>query len=143
MRPSDPLKSYTQIAAQTAPRGVLVLMLFDRALRALDTALSGFEYTDPRQRNETIHNNLRRAIDIIRFLNNSLNLEAGGELAATLRRLYQYFDGLLVKSNLKKNRDGVDEVISHLKPLRDSWAEMLSKQGEEQVEERVEELTTA
>jgi flagellar protein FliS len=143
MRPSDPLKSYTQIAAQTAPRGVLVLMLFDRALRALDTALSGFEYTDPRQRNETIHNNLRRAIDIIRFLNNSLNLEAGGELAATLRRLYQYFDGLLVKSNLKKSRDGVDEVISHLKPLRDSWAEMLSKQGEEQVEERAEELTTA
>jgi flagellar secretion chaperone FliS len=143
MRPSDPLKSYAQIAARTAPPGVLVLMLFDRALRALDTALVGFEYTDPRERNETIHNNLRRAIDIIRFLNNSLNLEAGGELAATLRRLYKYFEEHLLTSNLKKNRDGVDEVLRHLKPLRDSWAEMLSKQGEEQVDERVEELTTA
>jgi flagellar protein FliS len=126
----NPLKSYTQIATQTAPPGLLVLMLFDRALRALQTALAGFEYTDPRQRNETIHNNLRRAVDIIRLLNNSLNLEEGGELANTLRNLYRYFEDLLVKSNLQKRREGVDEVITHLKPLRDSWAEMLNKQGQ-------------
>lgn len=131
MHTFNPLKSYTQIAAKTAPRGVLVLMLFDRALRALDAALTGFQYTDPRERNETIHNNLRRAVDIVRFLNQSLNLEQGGELAATLRRLYRYFEDLLLKSNLQKQRDGIDEVITHLKPLRDAWAEMLTKQGEE------------
>ncbi|HTR42761.1 MAG TPA: flagellar export chaperone FliS [Pseudomonadales bacterium] len=132
MHIANPLKSYTQIAAQTAPPGVLILMLFDRALGAMETALAGFEYTDPRERNEAIHNNLRRAIDIIRLLNSSLNLEEGGELAATLRRLYVYFEDLLLKSNLKKNRDGVDEVLGHLRPLRDSWAAMLSKQGEEE-----------
>jgi flagellar secretion chaperone FliS len=132
MQMANPLKSYTQIAAQTAPPGVLILMLFDRALGALEMALAAFEYTDPGRRNETIHNNLRRAVDIIRLLNNSLNLQEGGELAATLRRLYVYFEDRLVKSNLKKSRDGVDEVISHLRPLRDSWAEMLSKQGQEE-----------
>jgi flagellar protein FliS len=138
---SNPLKSYTQIATQTAPPGVLILMLFDRALRSLETALTGFEYSDPRQKNETIHNNLRRAIDIIRLLNNSLNLQEGGELAQTLRNLYVYFEDRLLKSNLKKQRDGVDEVIEHLKPLRDSWAEMLSQQGAGQPQE--EELATA
>ncbi len=131
MQISNPIKSYTKIAAQTAPPGVLILMLFDRALCSLETALTGFEYSDPRKKNETIHNNLRRAIDIIRFLNNSLNLEEGGELARTLRSLYFYFEDRLFKSNLKKQREGVDEVISHLKPLRDAWAEMLSKQREE------------
>lgn len=135
MRTFDPLKSYTQIAAQTAPPGVLILMLFDRALRSLETALIGFEYTDPRQKNETVHNNLRRAVDIIRLLNNSLNLQEGGELAATLRRLYNYFEDLLVKSNMKKRRDGVDEVISHLRPLRDAWAEMLGTLKQEPAEE--------
>lgn len=130
MHTLNPLKSYAQIAGQTAPRGTLILMLFDRALRALDTALAGFEYTDPRERNETIHNNLRRAIDIIRLLNQSLNLEEGGELATTLRRLYSYFENRLLTSNLQKRRDGVDEVITHLKPLRDSWAEMLSNYSE-------------
>lgn len=130
----NPLKSYTQIAARTAPPGLLVLMLFDRALRSLQSALVGFSYTDPRQRNETIHNNLRHAVEIIRLLNNSLNLEQGGELAGTLRNLYRYFEDRLLKSNLQKRRDGVDEVITHLKPLRDAWAEMLNKQGQDPAE---------
>jgi flagellar secretion chaperone FliS len=129
MKNFNPLKSYTQIAAQTASPGLLILMLLDRALRALQTALTGFELNDPRQRNETIHNNLRRAVDIVRLLNNSLNLEQGGELAVTLRNLYRYFEDRLVNSNLQKRREGVDEVIMHLKPLRDAWAEMLNKQG--------------
>jgi flagellar protein FliS len=135
MNITNPFKSYTQIAAQTAPPGVVILMLYDRALRALDTALAGFEYADPRQRNETIHNNLRRAVDIVRLLNNSLNLQEGGELAGTLRNLYFYFEDLLVKSNMQKRREGVDEVISQLKPIRDSWAQMLEQQGQEQPKE--------
>ncbi|HTV41923.1 MAG TPA: flagellar export chaperone FliS [Candidatus Sulfotelmatobacter sp.] len=138
MHTLNPLKSYTQIAAKTAPRGLLVLMLFDRALRALDTALTGFEYIDPRERNETIHNNLRHAVDIIRFLNQSLNVDQGGELAATLRRLYRYFEDLLVKSNMQKRRDGVDEVITHLRPIRNAWAEMLSKYDNEAADPKAE-----
>ena len=133
----NPIKSYTRIAAQTAPPGVLILMLFDRALRSLETALTGFEYSDPRKKNETIHNNLRRAIDIIRLLNHSLNLQEGGELARTLRNLYHYFEDRLLNSNFKKTRDGVDEVIRHLRPLRDAWAEMLKKQGVEEVKEEI------
>lgn len=129
------VKSYTQIAAKTAPPGVLVLMLFDKALRSLQTALTGFDYQDPKQKNETIHNNIRHALDIIRFLKNSLNLEAGGELAATLRNLYFYFEDLLVKSNLKKRRDGVDEVIRHLEGIRNAWATMLVSQKEDEGKE--------
>jgi flagellar secretion chaperone FliS len=132
---ANPLKSYTKIAAQTAPPGVLILMLFDRALGSMEAALSGFEHTDPREKNETIHNNLRRAVDIIRLLNHSLNLQEGGELAGTLRRLYVYFEDLLVKSNMIKNRDGVREVIGHMRPIRDAWAKMLNKQGREEPKE--------
>jgi flagellar secretion chaperone FliS len=132
---ANSIKSYTQIAAKTAPPGVLILMLFDRALSSLETALSGFEYTDPREKNETIHNNLRRAVDIIRLLNYSLNLQEGGELAGTLRRLYVYFEERLVNSNQRKNREGVHEVIGHLRPIRDSWAEMLNKQGQDEPKE--------
>jgi flagellar protein FliS len=134
MQNSDPFKSYTQIAAQTAP-GVLIQMLFDRGVRALEEALAGFECDDPRQKNETIHNNLRRAVDIVRLLKNSLNLEEGGELAQTLQNLYSYFEEHLVRSNMQKSRDGIDEVLRHLRPLRDSWTEMLSKRGQEQEKE--------
>lgn len=143
MQHSDPIKSYTRIAAQTAPPGVLIEMLFDRAIRALEEALTGFGYSDPREKNETVHNNLRRAIDIIRLLKNSLNLEEGGELAQTLRNLYSYFEEHLVRSNTIKSRDGVDEVLRHMRPLRDSWSEMLGKQGQDQPAEQEKELMTA
>jgi flagellar protein FliS len=130
MNTANSWKSYRRIATQTAPPGQLILMLFDGALHSLERALIGFDFHDPREKNQTIHNNLQRAADIIRQLNNSLNLEAGGKLAETLRNLYHYFDQRIVESNFKKQRDGVDEVILHLKELRDAWATMLTNQGQ-------------
>jgi flagellar protein FliS len=105
-------------------------MLFDGALHSLERALTGFDYADPGERNQTIHNNLQRAVNIIRQLKYSLNLEAGGKLAETLRNLYSYFDRRIVESNFRKRRDGVDEVIVHLKELREAWAAMLASQSE-------------
>lgn len=125
----NPWKSYRQTATLTAPPGQIVLMLFDGALHALERALPGFSYDDPAQANMTIHNNLRRAQEIIRELNHSLNMEKGGECAATLRRLYNYFDRRISESNLRKRREGVDEVLVHLTELRGAWALMLNKHG--------------
>ena len=126
MRPANPWKSYRQIATQTAPPGQLVLMLFDGALRSLDRALLGFNCAEVGERNAAIHNNLQRAIDIIRELNGSLDLEAGGQLADTLRNLYAFFERRLLESNLKKSRKGIDEVVPMLKQLRDAWFNMLN-----------------
>jgi len=125
MPPANPWKSYRRIATQTAPPGQLVLMLFDGALRALDRALVGFHCTDVGERNATIHNNLQHAVDIIRELNSSLDLEAGGQLADTLRNLYVFFERRLLESNLRKSRKGIDEVVPMLKQLRDAWFSML------------------
>jgi flagellar protein FliS len=125
----DPWKSYRQVATKTAPPGQLVLMLYDGALRSLERALAGFAHEDPAQFNMTVHNNLQRATDIIRELNLALNMEKGGQFAATLRRLYEYFDRRIWESNVQKKRDGIDEVIRHLTVLRDAWATMLSGLG--------------
>lgn len=129
MPPANPWKSYKQIATQTAPPGQLVLMLFDGALRSLELALPAFDYSDPGERNTVVHNNLQRAVDIVRELNNALDMDAGGELAVTLRRLYLYFEQRLMESNRHKRRQETDEVIGHLKELRDAWSLMLSGEG--------------
>ena len=129
MHVANPWKSYRQIATQTAPPGQLVLMLFDGALRFLDRAIAGFELQDPTEANMAVNNNLQRAMDIIRELNLSLNMEQGGECAVTLRRLYDYFDRRLWESNMHKRPEGVHEVIRHITVLRDAWATMLSGQA--------------
>ena len=126
---SNPWKSYRQIATQTAPPGQLILMLFDGAVRFLERGLTGFACSDPAEANMTIHNNFRRAQDIVRELNRALNMKQGGECAETLRQLYNYFERRIWESNMKKRPDGAREVIKHLTVLRDAWATMLTSQG--------------
>jgi flagellar protein FliS len=128
-RAANPFKSYRQISTQTAPPGQLVLMLFDGALKSLDCALVGFQSPDFAERNLTVHNNLSRATDIVRELNSSLDMAAGGELADTLRNLYSYFEQRLTESNFKKSADGIHEIQPMLKQLRDAWFAMLAQES--------------
>jgi flagellar protein FliS len=129
MPPSNPWQSYRQVATQTASPGQLVLMLFDGAIRFLEKARLGFSADDPLEFNQTINNNVIRAQDIIHELNWSLDVEKGGEVAGTLRRLYDYMDHRLHQSNQHKQQDGILDVIHRLTVLRDAWAEMLRKGG--------------
>lgn len=129
----DPWKSYHQTATMTAPPGQIILMLYDGALRFLARASAGFAHQDPAELNMTVHNNLQRAGDIIRELDCVLNLERGGDLAETLHRLYEYFEVRIHSSNVKKQRDGIEEVIQHLSILRDAWAAMLRGEGSSEI----------
>lgn len=122
---ANPWKSYRQTATLTAPPGQVVLLLYNGAISRLERSLLGFAHDDPALLNMTVNNNILRAQEIIRELNCALDMERGGELAGTLRRLYDYFDDRLCQSNLKKDRTGIEEVIGHLTVLRDAWDTML------------------
>jgi flagellar secretion chaperone FliS len=130
MKPQNPWQSYRQVATRTASPGQLVLMLYEGAIRFLERAQSGFNLEDPVEANTTVNNNIIRAQEIIRELDFSLDLDKGGELAVQLRRLYDYFDRVLLESNLRKDPAGIAEVIERIGVLRDAWATMLRRQGD-------------
>ena len=113
---------------QTAAPGQVVLMLFDGAIRFLDRAEQGFEMDDPAEANQTIHNNIQRAQDIVHELNVALDLRNGGELATTLRGLYEYMDRRLLEANTRKSADGILECKKYLTSLREAWSQMLQGQ---------------
>jgi flagellar protein FliS len=125
----NPLQSYRQVSANTASPGQLVVMLYDGAIKFLERALAGFDFDDPLEFNSTISNNVLRAQQILSEMNSSLDMERGGEISGTLRRLYDYMDRLLTRSNLHKTRAGIEETIRHLTELRSAWKEMLSGAG--------------
>ena len=135
---TNPWLSYRQVATKTATPGQLVLMLFDGALRFLDKALVGFDLDDPLDSNLAINNNILKAQEILRELNMSLNMEKGGEFAATMRRLYNYYDLQLSQSNLQKDPAGVELVIRLLSVIRGAWAEMLTGNSASTVDLQVE-----
>jgi flagellar secretion chaperone FliS len=124
---SNPWQSYRKVAAQTASPGQLVLMLYEGAIRFLEKGLAGFQHDDPLEFNTAINNNILKAQAIIQEMNATLNMEAGGETASNFRRLYDYFHRRLQEANIKKQREPLEEVVTRLRVLRDSWAEMLQK----------------
>ena len=51
-----------------------------------------------------------------------LNLQAGGELAANLRDLYDYTLVRLLHANRHNDDAALKEVLSLIEPIRESWA---------------------
>jgi len=131
-------RTYRATAVLTASPGQLVLMLYDGALKALALAREAFARpADDPARIEVIHTQLLKAQAIINELHDGLNLEAGGEFARTLQRLYDYYNRRLFEGNIQKQVEPVVEVEGFVRELRDAWAEMLSKHDGSSTIERV------
>jgi flagellar protein FliS len=129
------VKTYRANAVLTASPGQLVLMLYDGALKAMAIAVDAFgRPEEDHQRIEVINHQLQKAQNILAELQNGLNLEAGGDFARTLYRLYDYHNRRLFEANLKKDVALVHEVEGLVRSLRDAWAEMLAKQEPEHLE---------
>lgn len=128
-------RAYQTQAVFTASPGQLVLMLYDGALRFLGHASDALQAPeDSPRRIEIINTNLIKAQNILAELQSSLNHEAGGDHAANLDRLYEYYMRRLFEANMKKQVEPVIEVETLVRQLRDGWAEMLNKYEAERLQ---------
>lgn len=120
-------RAYRANSVLTASPGQLVLMLFDGALNALAIARTACD--DPTgnpRRVEIVHTQLVKAQKIIAELQDTLNLEAGGDFARTMYGLYDYYDRRLVEANIKKQSAPIAEVERLMGEVRNAWSEMLN-----------------
>jgi flagellar secretion chaperone FliS len=131
-------RTYRANAVLTASPGQLVLMLYDGALKALGLAQQAFQEPSPEPRRiENINRHLLKAQAIVSELQSGLNMEAGGEFAQTMSRLYDYHNRRLFEANLRKEIAPIIEVERLLRELRDAWAEMLNQHQNGEALERV------
>lgn len=126
MYAQDYARTYRANSILTASPGQLVLLLFDASLNSLAIARKACDEAaaDPRKL-QVVHAQLVKAQKIIAELQGTLNLEAGGEFARTMYRLYDYYDRRLVEANLKKQSAPIAEVERLLGEVRNAWSEML------------------
>ncbi len=122
------INNYQKVQVTTADRLKLVVMLYDGAISYLKTAIKYINENDMAAKGIYIS----KAQDIIDELNNSLNMNEGGEIASTLRKIYNFLYFYLVKANLKKDTKMIQEVIDILSSLRDAWDEISKKKIEEE-----------
>lgn len=119
MRPSlNPYQEYQSNQINTADPKQLIIMLYDGAIRFLDTAAS---YMGDFRTYDKANNNLLRAQDILTELMVSLDMEKGGEIARNLLSLYIFMKKQLLEANLKKSAAEVHKVSAMLRDLRNAW----------------------
>ena len=119
------VSAYKKTMVNTAPSRVdLVIMLYDGAIEFLHKAVFYMEQKDPRNRLHHVRQKLhymQRAIDIIQELLRTLNMEAGGQVAENLRRLYVYMLKELTHANIKNDPERISRVQGLLRTLREGW----------------------
>jgi flagellar protein FliS len=113
-------KSYQQHTVLTASPGQLVVLLYDGALRFLRQSAAAMRAGET----ERAATAVRRAEAIIDELTVTLDLEAGGELAAGLRDLYLFCRRHLGQALIARDPGGVEQVAALLGELRESWAQI-------------------
>jgi flagellar protein FliS len=115
--------SYKDMEISTANQGKLIIMLYEGALRFLKIANDNMSH----KTYDIVNTNVIKAQDIITELMLSLNMEAGGEIAANLFNLYVYLKKRLIEGNIKKDPEIIKEVMKHLETLKAAWEEAASK----------------
>ncbi len=114
--------TYRQTEAQSRTPLELVVMLYDGALRFIAAAHSAMERGDVRGRAEAIS----RALAIVSELQNTLDMEHGGDIARQLDDLYRFVIGRLVDASFHRNPGALDEAAQPLRELRTAWNALAS-----------------
>jgi flagellar protein FliS len=118
------LAAYRSIAAHSGVDAAdphrLVTLLMDGALERVSAARGAMEHGHTEAKNRLIH----RAVAIVEELRGSLNMDAGGEIAANMGDLYEYCGRQLVRANLENRTQLLDEVDHLLREIRGAWIQI-------------------
>lgn len=112
--------AYRNNQVTTAPQKKLIIMLYEGAIKNLKLAKLAME----EKQIEKINEYLIKAQNIIMELMTTLNFEVGGEVAKNLHQLYDYMYWKLIRANIDKDVDSINEVENYMEELRDAWAQI-------------------
>ena len=107
----------------------LIVLLYDGALSRIAQGRQRLQQEDLLHAGVAIS----KAQAIVGELRQSLNMEAGGDIAGNLSRLYAYLHDLLVEAMRENRAEPLEEATNLLNELRTAWVEV-AKQAKESLE---------
>lgn len=99
----------------------LTLMLYDGAIKFMNIAMMGIEQKDVQK----AHTNIVKTQKIIEYLRETLDMKY--PVAQDFENIYAYLDRRLVEANIKKDPEIVNEILEHLRSVRDNWKLVMEK----------------
>ncbi|MDN5498449.1 MAG: flagellar export chaperone FliS [Shewanella sp.] len=115
------MQSYRKVSVESdlsvASPHRIIQMLFAGALERLAQAKCAIEQGNIAQRGLF----MGKAIGIVSGLNSSLNMDAEGDVAINLTRLYDYMLRRMSDANINNDAQAIDEVVAILKAIKEGW----------------------
>ena len=110
---------YNNSKILTASPAELTLMLYEGAIKFCNIAIMGIEQGDMMK----AHTNIMKTENIIREFQATLNHKY--PVAKDFDNVYNYIYDRLVEANMKKDKEILEEVLEHLRGMRDTWKEVM------------------
>ncbi len=115
----NPYAAYNNSKIMTASPAELTLMLYEGAIKFCNIAIKGIEEKDV----EKAHINIKKVEAIIgEFI---ATLDHKYAVAEDFENVYNYIQDRLILANIKKDKEILEEVLEHLRTMRDTWKQVM------------------
>ncbi|MBD5554332.1 MAG: flagellar export chaperone FliS [Roseburia sp.] len=111
--------AYNNNKVMTASPGELTLMLYEGAIKFCNIAVIAIEERDI----EKAHQNIVKVENIIEEFQSTLNHKY--PVAKDFDKVYKYLMDRLREANFRKDKAILEEVLRHLRTMRDTWKEVM------------------
>lgn len=111
--------AYANNKIMTATPAELTLMLYDGAIKFCNIAIIAIEEKDITK----AHQNIMKVEHIIQEFQATLDHKY--PVAKDFDNVYTYLNERLVQANIKKDPEILQEVLGHLRTMRDTWKEVM------------------
>lgn len=117
--------NYAREKILNASPAQLTLMLYDGAIKFCNIAIAAIEKNEI----EKAHTNIVKVENIIAEFRATLNFKY--PVAQEFENVYAYIARRLLEANMKKDKEILEEVLTHLRTMRETWEEVM-KNGKQQ-----------
>ncbi|GHU41976.1 flagellar protein FliS [Clostridia bacterium] len=111
--------AYSSNKIATAGPAELTLMLYEGAIKFCNLGITAVEEKDISRANE----NIQKVERIISEFQATLNRKY--PVAKDFDAVYIYLQERLLEANIKKEKEILEEVLEHLRTMRDTWKEVM------------------
>ena len=115
--------TYQRVAVQNASAIGLTILLYDRLVVDIQSAIIAMQNGDIEKRCAMINH----AYLILGQLRCNLNMEEGGETAKSLEIFYHYLHGKLLEAQVKKSPQMLQDQIELILQVRSAWYQVESQ----------------
>ena len=112
-------QQYERNRILTASPAELTLMLYEGAIKYANIAIVAIEKGEI----EKAHNSIRKVERIIEEF--QVTLDHKYPVAKDFDEVYKYLRRRLLEANIKKDKAIMEEILGHLRTMRDTWKEVM------------------